>query len=152
MNLDAVFSEDKTDKEILEILVHLSRIFHDKRRFVNCENGYMHTLNYRGTKRLSSLHIFYKDPEEMGCAITFHLRFKSRRLIEKFITTEDGESGRLLTITFLDGETFEFDHHSWEQRGNTLEMIWSWESEEIFDEIQRLATKLIEITVGPVSL
>ena len=60
----------------------------------------------------AALHIFSEDPEEMGCAITFHLCFKSRRLIEKFITTEDGESGLLLKITFLDGESFEFDHHS----------------------------------------
>ena len=120
LNLDDVFSEDKTDKEILEILVHLSRIFHDKRCFVNCENGYMHKLNDRGTKRSSSLHIFYKDPEEMGCQITLHLRFKPHRLIEEFITIQDGESGRLLTITFLDGESFEFDHHSWEQKGKYL--------------------------------
>ena len=104
-----------------------------------------------GTKTLSSLHIF---PEEMGCPITFHLTFKpqARRLIKRFITIQNGESGSLLTITFLDGESFHFYHHWWEQSGNMLEMIWSWESEEIFDKLQLLATKLIELTVGPVSL
>ena len=80
----------------------------------------MHTLNDMGTSELSCLHIFYKDPKEMGCPITLHLRFTPIWLIEKFITTQDGESGRLLTITFLDGESFEFDHHSWEQKGKYL--------------------------------
>ena len=54
------------------------------------------------------------------------------------------------TLTFLDGESFHFYHHRWEQGGNTLEMIWSWENEGIFDKLQLFATKLIEITVGPI--
>ena len=87
----------------------------------------------------------------MGCPITLHLTFKPWRLIEKFITIQSGQSGSLLTISVLDGESFHFDDDSWEQRGDKLEMIWSWEREEIFVELQLLATKLIEITVGPVS-
>ena len=40
-----------------------------------------------------------------------------------------------------------------EKRGNTLEMIRSlWNEEAIFDQLQLLATKLIELTIGPVSL
>ena len=31
-------------------------------------------------------------------------------------------------------------------------MIWSWEYEEKFDELQLLATKLIELTVSAVSI
>ena len=92
-----------------------------------------------------------KTQKAMGCPITFHLTFKPRGLIERFITIQNGESGSLHTISFLDGKCFHFDDDSWEQRGDTLEMIWSWESEEIFDELQLLATKLIELTVGPFS-
>ena len=152
LNLDDAFSGDEIEKNILKILEHLSRIFHDKPCFQNHGNGFMHTLNDMGTRELSCLHIFYKDPKEMGCPITLHLTFTPCWLIDTLITIKNEESGRLLKITFLDRESFEFDHHSWQLKKNTLQMIWSWESDEIFDEIQRLATKLIEITVGPVSL
>ena len=109
----------------------------------------MHTVNEIGTKKIiSSQHIFFKDPEKMGCPITFHLTFKPQRLIARSTTIQNGESGSLLTITFLDGESFPFYHRWWEQREDTLEMIWPWESEEIFDKLQLLATKLIELTVG----
>ena len=151
MHLDNAFSEDEIEKNILNILVHLSRIFNDNPRFLNYGNGFMHTLNEMGTQKVSSLHTFYKDPKEMGCPITLHLTFKPWRLIEKFITIQSGQSGSLLTNSVLDGESFHFDDDSWEQRGDKLEMIWSWEREEIFVELQLLATKLIEITVGPVS-
>ena len=152
LNLDDAFSGDEIEKNILKILEHLSRIFHDKPCFQNHGNGFMHTLNEMGTHELSCLQIFYKNPEEMGGAITLNLTFTPYQLIGDLITIEDEESGSLLKITFLDGESFEFDHHSWQLKKNTLQMIWSCESEDIFDEIQRLATKLIEITVGPVSL
>ena len=35
LQLDAAISEDEIDKDILYILAHLSRIVHDKPRFVN---------------------------------------------------------------------------------------------------------------------
>ena len=125
LHLDSAFSEDEIEKNILNILTHLSRIFHDNPRFLNYGNGYMYTLNGMGTKTLSSLHIFHEDPKEMGCAITLHLTFEPRRLIERFIRIQNGESGSLLTISFEDWESFRFYQHGWERRGDTLEMIWS---------------------------
>ena len=106
MHLDDAFSEDEIDKHILNILAHLSRIFHDNRHFVNYGNGFMCKLNEMGTNTLSSLHIFYtgKDPKEQCCATSLHLTFKPCQLIEDFITIQNGESGSLHTVTFLDGE------------------------------------------------
>ena len=144
MNLDEAFSGDEIEQNILRIIEHLSIIFHDKPRFLNYGNGYMYTLNEMGTHELSCLQIFYKNPEEMGGPITLNLTFTPYQLIGDLITIEDEESGSLLKITFLDGESFEFDHHSWQLKENTLQMIWSWEREEIFEQIERLATKLIE--------
>ena len=66
LHLDDAFSDDEIEKNILNILARLSRIFHDKPRFLNYENGFMHTLNKMGTKKVSSLHVFYKDPESDG--------------------------------------------------------------------------------------
>ena len=109
------------------------------------------TLNERGTDALSSLQIFSKNPEQMGCPITLNLTFTPFQLICDLITTEDEESGKLLKITFLDEKSFEFDNYSWQLKHGTLQMIWSWEEEEIFEPIASLATKLIELTVGPVS-
>ena len=152
MNLDEAFSGDEIEQNILRIIEHLSIIFHDNLRFLNYGNGYMYTLNEMGTHELSCLQIFYKNPEEMGGAITLNLTFTPYQLIGDLITIEDEESGSLLKITFLDGESFEFDHHSWQLNENTLQMIWSWEREEIFQQIERLATQLIEFTVGPVSI
>ena len=152
MNLDEAFSGDGIEQKILRIIAHLSTIFHDNLRFLNYGNGYMYTLNEMGTHELSCLQIFYKDPIEMGCPITLNLTFTPYQLIGDLITIEDEESGSLLKITFLDGESFEFDHHSWQLNENTLQMIWSWEREEIFQQIERLATQLIEFTVGPVSI
>ena len=151
MNLDEAFSGNKTEQNILRILAHLSMIFHEKPRFLNYGNGFMHTLNEMGTSELSCLHIFSKDPEEMGCATTFNLTFTPYQLIGDLITIRDEESGSLLKITFLDGESFKFYYYSWQLKSNTLQMIWSWEGGEIFEEIERLATKLIEFTVGPMS-
>ena len=152
MNLDEAFSGDEIEQNILRIIEHLSTIFHDNLRFLNYGNGYMYTLNEMGTHELSCLQIFYKNPEEMGGPITLNLTFTPYQLIGDLITIEDEESGSLLKITFLDGESFEFDHHSWQLKENTLQMIWSWEREEIFEQIERLATQLIEFTVGPVSI
>ena len=69
----------------LNILACLSRIFNDNARFVNYGNGLMHKLNERGAQTICSLHIFYKDPEEMGCTTTLHLTFEPCQLIERFI-------------------------------------------------------------------
>ena len=151
MNLDEAFSGDGIEQKILRILAHLSTIFHDNPRFLNYGNGCMHTLNEMGTFALSSLEIFYKNPEEMGCPITLNLTFWPYQLIGDLITIEDDESGNLLKITFLDGESFEFHNYSWQLKHDTLQMIWSWEGEEIFEPIASAATKLIELTVGPVS-
>ena len=57
LHLDDAFSEDEVDKHILNILAHLSRIFHG---FLNHGTGFMHTQNERDTQTISSLHIFYK--------------------------------------------------------------------------------------------
>ena len=152
MNLDEAFSGDGIEQKILRIIAHLSTIFHDNLRFLNYGNGYMYTLNEMGTHELSCLQIFYKDPEEMGGAITLNLTFTPYQLIGDLITIEDEEPGNRLRITFLDGDCFEFNHYSWQLKENTLQMIWSWEREEIFEQIERLATKLIEFTVGPVSI
>ena len=89
----------------------------------------MHTLNERGTQTTSSLHIFYKDPGEMCCQTTLHLTFEPCQLIERFITIQNAESGSLLTLTFLDGKSFQFYCHWWDDR---VDMIWSWENEGIF--------------------
>ena len=151
MNLDEAFSGDGIEQKILRIIAHLSTIFHDNLRFLNYGNGYMYTLNEMGTHELSCLQIFYKDPEEMGGAITLNLTFTPYQLIGDLITIEDEEPGNRLRITFLDGDSFEFNHYSWQLKKNTLQMIWSWERDEIFEQIERLATKLIEFTVGPVS-
>ena len=151
MNLDEAFSGDEIEQNILRIIEHLSIIFHDNPRFLNYGNGYMYTLNEMGTHELSCLQIFYKDPEEMGGAITLNLTFWPYQLVSDLITIEDDESGKLLKITFLDGKSFEFDNYSWQLKHGTLQMIWSWEEEEIFEPIASLATKLIELTVGPVS-
>ena len=151
LNLDEAFSGNKIEQNILRIIAHLSTIFHDNRRFLNHGNGWMHTFNEMGTHPLSRLHIFCKDPEQMGCPITLNLTFTPFQLISNLITTENEESGKLLRITFLDGKSFEFHNYSWQLKHDTLQMIWSWEGEEIFEPIASLATKLIELTVGPVS-
>ena len=49
MHLDDAFPEDKVDKDILNILAYLSRIVHCNPRSLNYGNGFMHTLNERGT-------------------------------------------------------------------------------------------------------
>ena len=96
MNLDEAFSGDEIEQNILRIIEHLSIIFHDNLRFLNYGNGYMYTLNEMGTHELSCLQIFYKNPEEMGGAITLNLTFTPYQLIGDLITIEDEESGNLL--------------------------------------------------------
>ena len=100
------FSEDEVDKRILNILA-LYIIFHGNPHFVNYGNGFMHTLNERGIQTRSFLHISYK--------VTLHLTLEPCRLVEIFITIQNAESGSLLILTFLDGESFQFYCHWWEQ-------------------------------------
>ena len=96
--------------------------------------------------------IFSTKTQKMW-AIQFTLRptFEPYNLIKRFITTQNVESGRNHTLT-LEGESFQFYGRWWEKGVNMLKMIWSWENEETFDELQLLATKLIELIIGPVAL
>ena len=79
----------------------------------------MHIVNERGTIKISSLHIFCKDPQEMGETSTLRLKFQPYNLIERFTTIQNEEPGRILTLT-LDVDRFEIYGHWWKIRANRL--------------------------------